>query len=447
MKYTKIAVSILFLFISIILIMTALQSKEPVSVPSPEATAQDDFTGDCGFPTVSANSATGGCRLLTCPSAGCGTNTFKAGYFHCKKAAAGQPAGDIDQAGACGDWNRNNATDPLEEEKETVNTAANTATNYSFTGAKTVTCGRIQYDAVIVKSDGVSLFGGGKVYNTGVDCAGIVPTNTPATNPTNTPAGPTDTPGAPTNTPPPNSTNTPTPVVTIVNSLTPQPPTPTYTPSPTATLTQTPTMTPSPTRTRTPTPTPTKTPTQTPTRTLTPTRTPSPIAINTSTPTRQHPPTSAPRCAPEVCGACGWLGSDGACYNDKPLPNGQSCCVVAAISPTVVIQSAIVQGFRCESKCGVCGVADSGGVCQESNTLPNGQLCCHNACVGNGCTKVSGVGQDACTTSSQCIIAKTEVTSTPKVQAQVPAPPVSGSTPPWYLLAIPVLIIVVAFAL
>ncbi len=103
------------------------------------------------------------------------------------------------------------------------------------------------------------------------------PTYTPTATatPTNTPT-PTYAPTAtatPTNTPTPTSTPTSTPTATATPTNTPIPTsTPTDTPSPTATATptDTPTSTPTATATPTDTPTPTSTPTETPTPTPTP---------------------------------------------------------------------------------------------------------------------------------------------------------------------------------
>lgn len=182
------------------------------------------------------------------------------------------------------------------------------------------------------------------------------------------------------------------------------------------------------------------------------------------TPTPTATPTPAPRCAPELCGPCGWTDGNGICYNDRPLPNGDSCCNISSTPIATVTgglgagttttppvtqiaifttpKSIVVQGMKCDARCGICGVSDSGGVCQDTNSLPDGQVCCHNSCVGTSCTKVSGTGQDSCKTSTECFVAQAPTTA---VSPQ--APPVSGNMPPWYLLAIPAVIIIIAIAL
>ena len=146
------------------------------------------------------------------------------------------------------------------------------------------------------------------------------PTNTsvpPATNtpivPSNTPAGPTVTPGGPTPTdtsvptatntppatPPATDTSTPGPTETPTSTVTD---TPVATDTPTVTLTGTPasTDTPTPTATETPTPAPTDTPTSTPTDTptLTPTDTPTSTPTDTPTPTPTDTPTPTPTDTP-----------------------------------------------------------------------------------------------------------------------------------------------------
>jgi hypothetical protein len=105
----------------------------------------------------------------------------------------------------------------------------------------------------------------------------ISATNTPTPSPSLTPS--------PTVTPTNTATNTPTPSVTATETGTPTPtPTNTETSTPTPSVTATGTQTPTPTNTGTPTETPTNTPTvtqtQTPTNTSTPTPTPtSPLQV------------------------------------------------------------------------------------------------------------------------------------------------------------------------
>lgn len=266
----------------------------------------------------------------------------------------------------------------------------------------------------------------------------------------------------PTNTPIPGATNTPIPSATSI------PPTNTNTPVPSLTPTRTPTHTPTRTPTNTPTNTltPTQTPTQTPTRTptLTPTLTPTHTPTRTPSPTRTLTPASvsntpAPRCDTS-CGACGWRGSDNICHDGLPPnqpPAGLVCCVSGTpIPPTAVptyiagqptntlAPQPIVGGFRCDQRCGICGVSDTGGVCQERQSLPDGSVCCHNSCVTNSCAKVFGVAPDACTTDSQCVGVQPTITII--ASSPTPAPPVSGVSIPWILVAIPALIIIVGLA-
>ncbi len=296
---------------------------------------------------------------------------------------------------------------------------------------------------------------------------GIAPTATRTPSPSTTPTRtPTMTPSrTPTNTP----TNTPTP------SHTPTA-TPTRTPTPTPTFT----LTPTPTFTRTP--TPTRTPTRTPT--ISPTYAPG-QPTNTPVPTRTLAPgeptfTPAPRCD-SSCGACGWRGSDNICRDGMPPnqpPAGLVCCVSGTpipptAAPTYIAGQPtptyapgqptntpvpgqptyppistpgtypIVSGFRCDQRCGICGISDTGGVCQDRQTLPDGSVCCHNSCVTSSCAKVFGVAPDACTTDSQCVGVQP---TTMIAQSPTPAPPVSGVSIPWILIAIPALIIIVGLA-
>ena len=119
----------------------------------------------------------------------------------------------------------------------------------------------------------------------------ISATNTPTPSPSLTPS--------PTITPTETATNTPTPSVTATETQT-STPTPTNTPTPSVTTTRTETPTPTPTVTETPTqtvtPTNTETPTVTPTNTETPTQTITPTNTETptNTPTNTETPTNTP---------------------------------------------------------------------------------------------------------------------------------------------------------
>ena len=127
------------------------------------------------------------------------------------------------------------------------------------------------------------------------------PTNTPTKTKTPTPTNtstPTKTPtSTPTNTPQgtPCPSFSPTPTISLTSSVTP-----TVTPTQTTTPSNTPTTTPSntPTNTETPTVTPTSTPTVTPTNTTTATQTRTPTKTPTSTPTST--PTQTPTITPTI---------------------------------------------------------------------------------------------------------------------------------------------------
>ncbi len=470
MKYTRIAISIIFIFISLIVIMSALQTKTNVSIPVPKAAGilqcrdEDGRPGFDRYPcvwcdftySISSGELSGvQCAYDTGGNASVCTDTtdkdVKYGWYHCTDKDATYCDGSNAMEGA----GNKSASD------EKIGTIKCGETQ---TGPKTILtsknindgfeCGSVQVDVLVNDGDTYLV---GKMSATGADCdeegegGGTDPT-TPPGNPTTPPGNPTTPPGNPT-TPPGNPTTPPGNPTTPPGNPTAPPtatlvPTNTFTPTPTDTImpTRTPTLTrtPTPTRTLTPTRTPTSTPTKTPTRTNTPTITATKVPTNTATP--------APRCAQDLCGACGWIDGQGLCHDSGTLPNGQSCC--SPVSSGVIVQTTIaatpaptivVQGMKCDARCGVCGVSDSGGVCQDTNSLPNGQVCCHSACVGTSCTKVSGIGGDACKTSSECVVANIQPTS---VITQVAAqPPVSGNTIPWYLLAIPVVVIAVALIL
>lgn len=228
---------------------------------------------------------------------------------------------------------------------------------------------------------------------------------------------PTPTPGGPTLTP----TNTPVPGA------------PTNTPTPIGAATATPTSTPGPTNTPGPTSTPTSSPTPTATATLTPTQTPSPTLTPLPTPTALPTPTMVARCAAQQCrSACGWL--------------------------------------------------DSYGSCHDSGILPSGQRCCYLGCYNNACTQLIGDGVDSCkpgTACTQTVAALSYITpmaynpnpqnssnpsaggsTQPVINQQtpqsIPNPPVvqqnrklleSGLPLPAWMIAIPVLVLVVGIVL
>jgi hypothetical protein len=190
-------------------------------------------------------------------------------------------------------------------------------------------------------------------------------------------------------------------------------------------------------------------------------------------PTNTIAPTTAPRCAPQECGACGWLDSAGLCHESEPMPNGQMCCYktcqanrcvvvsgqgidscvndascIASPIPTVGGRGGDI-AYKCDQRCGVCGVSDSGGVCQDRTSLPDGTPCCHSECVANTCTKVFGQGADQCTTSAQCAVAVIQPTARPVIPTSTPKPaaPVAGVEVPWYVVAVPLIIVLVGLIL
>lgn len=537
MKYTRIAISIVFLFISLMLIMTALQQGN-VSEPKPKAAGtwtqgctypnpDNRPCGSCGITNLVVSNdgfagTTFGCQLLCSEGTACGDNagTYTVddrSLFWCSSKTGGdctQGSGDLIQnvhdTSPLGEW-MVDGTNWNATHNGLVWMASQAFANWT-------PCGRIQAD-VQINANGINV--AGFVQNFDTDCAGAA-TNTPVPpGPTDTPAppGPTNTPGGPTNTPvPPGSTNTPIPSATTRPTNTPTN-TPTATSTPTNTPTATPTNTPIPTATqRPPTNTPTPTATRTPTPTPTPTRTPTPTATRTPTPiptattvpgqptpttppgqpTSTLPPgqatytpvptyiagqptntlapgqptyTPAPLCD-QSCGICGWRGSDNICRDGQPPnepPGGLICCISGTPVPTTVptyiagqptntlapgqatyiptpsgptltpTPYPLVGGFRCDQRCGICGISDTGGVCQDRQTLPDNSVCCHNSCVSKSCTKVFGIAGDACTSDAQCLYDTPPISTTP-------TPPVSGSTIPWFLIAIPALIIIVGLA-
>lgn len=488
MKHTRIAISIVFLFISLMLIMTALQTGR-VSEPRPKAegTWNNGCTypnpdnrpcGSCGITGVTIGAdgrgvVTFGCQLLctegTCETAGTYTVNDES-LFWCRSSGGGsctQTDADmidnIHDTASVGTWVVDGTSWNATQNGLTWNASR------ALNGWQQ--CGRIQAD-VQINASGVAV--AGFVQNFAADCAGA-PTNTPGptnttapTNPpppTNTPGGPTNT---PTNTPPPGSTNTPVPTATSRPTNTPTH-TPTQTPTATATPTPTPTNTPIPTATQRPSNTPTNTPTMTPTRTPTNTPTSTPTRTPTPTSTATHTPTRTPTAQPTLiagqptipgqptavpapfcdtgCGPCGWRGTDGICRDGQPPnqpPNGLICCasgVPATVASTPVTYP-LVGGYRCDQRCGICGISDTGGVCQEMQTLPDGSACCHNACVSTSCAKVFGTGGDVCTSDAQCLYSTPQVV----VTSPTPTPPVSGVEIPWILLAIPAIIIIIGLA-
>lgn len=443
MKIARILLSVVFLFVSIMLVMTTIrdmnkaktvptQKSDSTKVTAPVSSAgvvkcTRDASGNltsstpcasCSISVVNAvaGNFTWGCELI-CSASGCGTAPpsvpITGKYFHCRQA----------NDGSC---EPSNQTDYMPPEG-TVSLSPSTGSGTGFShglGANTgtftgISCGRVQVDILLELEAANSVnnwpvSGAGAVGKATADCAAP-----PA--PTQPPAGPTS-PPQPTN--PPGTT-------------------------PGTTLTATPTMTPTKTPTLTPTTTPTITPTETPTFTPSPTPT--------------GPP--APVCAPTDCGVCGWKDAGGVCREGGVLPSGRRCCYktcvnnaclsvsgdgqdrCAADTSCVQPTAPIVASYKCDARCGICGVSDQGGLCIERTDLPNGTKCCHQACVAQACTQVFGTGADACSDANQCTIAAVPVTIAPPTGAPKPKPPVSGFSIPWYLLAIPAAVVIIGVVL
>jgi hypothetical protein len=440
MRHTKTAISILFLFVSLVIIMSALQNRKYVNVPLPEASGSlqcKDSNGDGTFDTYPCiwcdfgyNFNEGKINNVVCsydrgPNPPSCTDTtakpVKYGWYHCADKDATYCDGDNDIDGSGQNSGGDVTLGDLKcgDGRKTILAEKSIHENFN--------CGSVQVDVLVGSGDDYLV---GKISGAGTDCGD----NGGGSGPTQTP--PPDSPptATPPNNPPPNTNTPPVPTAS---------PQPTITPLPTVTATTTPSKTPTMTPTQTNTPTPTKTKTPTPTRTNTPTRTPTKTPVPTATP--------APKCAFDLCGECGWIDGSGLCHNNSPLPNGQSCCSQTVVTPTIaliqptissIITTQKPSNLKCDARCGVCGVSDSGGVCQDTN-MANGQLCCHSKCVGTQCSKVHGVGQNECTSSNQCTI----VQSLPTPTAPQPQPPVSGNLPPWYLIVVPIAIVMVALVL
>ena len=449
MKFTRIALSVVFLFVSIMLVMTTIRDMNKAKpteeggltkIVAPAVTRKCQRTNDvlttelpcasCAISNISSSGSTWGCELLCTNNTCDGSVTFAMTYFICRTSSGS--AGFKGGATPCG----HDSSDLVSTGTITA-TPSSKSTPYSFADGTGLlpaafTCGRIQLD-VMPTEIGWDTSGAGAVYDYGTSCAAP-----PA--PTQPPAGPTEPPGP---TSPPAPTNPPgtTPSLTPTASLTP-----------TKTPTQTPTMTPP----KTPTPTSTLTPTRTPT--LTPTGT-----ITAPSPTPTGPPVAV--CAPADCGVCGWKDVGGVCREGGVLPSGRRCCYKTCVgnacldvsgdgqdrcsADTSCVQpsSPIIASNKCDARCGICGVSDQGGLCLEQNTLSNGTKCCHQACVAQACTQVFGPGADACSDATQCSIAAVPVTVAPPTGAPKPPPPVSGFSIPWYLIAIPAVVVIIGVVL
>lgn len=464
MKYTRIGLAIIFLFISIMLVMIAARDSENRQAYVSDSSLQNTGAinpaivncsrnpgapncASCSIPRITGNSFEWGCELK-CESGKCPTEPiqFKMEYYICR--ASKGSSGYKDQANPCdgtfGEDFLKKGTLIVSPASKPVNTTKSPF-GYAFTnGTGTMptdfNCGRIQLD-VLPEGFTFDVSGAGAVYDFGTSCAAPpvntstpVPTLPPGVTPTLTPTTPAGITPTLTPTTPPAATNTPIP----------------------PTATQTPTNTP----TDSPTPTPSNTPTGT--MTPSPTHTPKP----TNTPTIAPSPTPGPVCAPAECGVCGWKDVAGMCHDGGMLPNGQRCCYKACAGNactaragnaldscasdagcTGPTQQPVIASvaYKCDAKCGICGISDSGGLCADMTTLPNGQRCCHNACVSQSCVQVSGQDLDRCVSAVDCAPGAPTLAIAPPVAPQ-PKPPVSGFLP-WYIIAIPAGILLLGIVL
>lgn len=231
MKYTRIAISIVFLFISLMLIMTALQTGK-VSEPRPKADIPGVQKCEPGYPyrpcastsvtnpNITAGSFTWGSEFRCPGGAGpgdlenqvCGPEVpspihFTGRFFHCLLAQNPSDPANNSCDNNTPDFD-SSAPGGLGQGIPNINpSSANPAFAYAPTentgSFLPYTCGRVQVDLLQTET-GWPVSGGAAVSSSGVDCAGSAPTNTPGPPPpTNTPGGPTNTPG-PTEPPPGN---------------------------------------------------------------------------------------------------------------------------------------------------------------------------------------------------------------------------------------------------
>ena len=368
MKYTRIAISVVFLFLSIMLIMSALQTGR-VSDLTPQAEGEwgqcgedDPPCGSCTITGVTNGTMTFGCEL------------------NCGGSATMCPGGVAGTYPIAHRWETcgNQGNDPCNESRPDYIASGDLGGDGPWTidgqtiiqGEGTfpaIQCGRVQVDVQIRDQSGQNniVNVAGLVYTTSSNCGGE-PTATTApgeTPPPTNPPGQTPPPGSTaTNTPPPNATATHTPVPPTNT------PTSTHTPIPTATSAPTATYTPTRTPTNTPTNTPTRTPTNTPTNT--PTRTPTRTPTNTPTHTPTRTPTNTPRAT-----ATAPPGST------ATLPPGSTATVPPGSTATNTPPpgTTITPAPRCDSSCGPCGWRGSDGICRDGyppNLPPSGLICC-----------------------------------------------------------------------
>lgn len=438
MKYTRIGLAIIFLFISIMLVMIAARDSENKQAYDKDEFGQlskvtsRDGTVDCDDTSSASDrdKLTSSTNITITCSKGAGVKENYLKVFYCPKmSVSNKPAcagGTTPCCVACNNPNDPNCGVMEKNEKKTE-----IFNSQSLAIGKA--CGCVQWD--ITMTDSLDDIAGGRLF-----CAATACADNPISTPTSTPI-----PGV-----------TTTPTNTPAATLTPtRPPTASNTPIP-PTATQTPTNTP----TDSPTPTPSNTPTGT--TTPSPTHTPKP----TNTPTVAPSPTPGPVCAPTECGVCGWKDVAGLCHEGGLLPNGTRCCYKACAGnactaragnaldscasdagctgPTQPPVIASV-GYKCDAKCGICGISDNGGLCADMTSLPGGGRCCHNACVNQSCVQVSGQNIDRCVSAADCVPGAPPVAIAPPVVPQ-PKPPVTGSLP-WYIIAIPAGILLLGIVL
>lgn len=385
--------------------MTAVQDRtRNISTPTPQAAGtwnqcqtngQNVPCGSCTIKSMSSGTFTWVCELKCTGTQACPAGTYQVGMqiYSCTRSS---------QTDACAETK---IIDSTSIGTISVATGENATTGDKIQSFVAPTCGRVQVTIQMNSIDGVSA--ASRVFGTGKDCS-VATTIPPSRAPT---------------------------LVTDSSQ-------PTASSSPKLTSTLAPT--PKATKTATPAPSTSKLPLST-----------------TPTPT----PTLAAVCAPSECGMCGWKDAAGLCHQDGAMPSGRACCYKGCEgaqcktlpgngADTCTTDSACVQptkiasAFKCDARCGICGISDVGSVCSDRTSLPDGSFCCHNVCAANSCTKVSGVGIDQCVSNDRCTSSggQAAISSPPSV-TPVTQLPVTGDIPPWYIFAIPALIIILGVAL
>ena len=220
MKYTRIGLAIIFLFISIMLVMIAARDSENRQAYVSDSSLQNTGAinpaivncsrnpgapncASCSIPRITGNSFEWGCELK-CESGKCPTEPiqFKMEYYICR--ASKGSSGYKDQANPCdgtfGEDFLKKGTLIVSPASKPVNTTKSPF-GYAFTnGTGTMptdfNCGRIQLD-VLPEGFTFDVSGAGAVYDFGTSCAAPpvntstpVPTLPPGVTPTLTPTTP-----------------------------------------------------------------------------------------------------------------------------------------------------------------------------------------------------------------------------------------------------------------